>query len=150
MLRVGHAYEIAHIMRSGLERMYGTSGPEGNGENVIFYLTVYNEPVSQPAEPEDVDVEGIVRGIHRVARSEHPGPKVQLLGSGTILREVLAAAELARVRKEALLLEVGLLHQPVREVAEEIDMRAAAFMRSRIDTLRAPSRVRSSGARTCW
>ncbi len=41
------AYEISHIMRSGLERMYGA-----DAENVIFYLTVYNEPVSQPAEPD--------------------------------------------------------------------------------------------------
>ena len=39
------------------------------GENVIYYITVYNEPVAQPAEPEDVDVEGILKGIHHVA---HP------------------------------------------------------------------------------
>ncbi|MCY7399966.1 MAG: pyruvate dehydrogenase (acetyl-transferring), homodimeric type, partial [Nocardioides sp.] len=51
------AYEVAHVMQSGLERMYGTGGPNGNGEDVIFYVTVYNEPVSQPKEPEDVDVE---------------------------------------------------------------------------------------------
>ena len=51
------AYEVSHIMQSGLERMYGA-----DAENVIFYITVYNEPVSQPAEPEDVDVEGILQG----------------------------------------------------------------------------------------
>ena len=45
-------------MKSGLERMYGTSEEHPLGEDVIYYLTVYNEPVAQPAEPEGVDVEG--------------------------------------------------------------------------------------------
>ena len=52
------AYEVSHIMQSGLERMYGAR----RRENVIFYLTVYNEPVAMPAEPADVDVEGILQG----------------------------------------------------------------------------------------
>ncbi|WP_435746591.1 pyruvate dehydrogenase (acetyl-transferring), homodimeric type [Nocardioides sp. SYSU DS0663] len=76
------AYEVSHIMRSGLERMYGEGGPDGSGENVIFYLTVYNEPVRQPKEPDDVDVEGILRGMHRVSPASGEGPKVTLLGSG--------------------------------------------------------------------
>ena len=76
------AYEVAHIMKSGLERMYGSGGPDGQGENVVFYLTVYNEPVSQPAEPEDVDVEGLLKGIHKVSTAEGEGPRVQLLASG--------------------------------------------------------------------
>ena len=71
------AYEISHIMQSGLERMYGP-----DAENVIFYLTVYNEPVVQPAEPEDVDVDGILRGLHKVSTAEGDGPRVQLLASG--------------------------------------------------------------------
>jgi pyruvate dehydrogenase E1 component len=76
------AYEVGHVMRSGLERMYGE-----NAEDVIFYMTVYNEPVSQPAEPEDVDVEGILKGIHHVSSApeisgEGEGPRVQLLASG--------------------------------------------------------------------
>ena len=71
------AYEVGHIMQSGLERMYGE-----DAENVIFYLTVYNEPVSQPAEPEDVDVEGILKGIHKVSTADGEGPRVQLLASG--------------------------------------------------------------------
>ena len=71
------AYEVSHIMESGLQRMYGE-----NAEDVIFYLTVYNEPVAQPAEPEDVDAEGILRGIHRVSVGEGEGPRVQLLASG--------------------------------------------------------------------
>ncbi|GAB6987449.1 pyruvate dehydrogenase (acetyl-transferring), homodimeric type [Nocardioides pyridinolyticus] len=71
------AYEISHIMKSGLERMYGE-----DAEDVIFYLTVYNEPVAQPAEPEGVDVEGILKGIHHVSTAEGEGPRVQLLASG--------------------------------------------------------------------
>ena len=56
------AYEVAHIMQDGLRRMYTASEEHPQGENVIFYLTVYNEPVSQPAEPEDLDVEGAAQG----------------------------------------------------------------------------------------
>lgn len=70
-------YEISHIMKSGLERMYGE-----NAEDVIYYLTVYNEPVAQPAEPEGVDVDGILKGIHRVSTADGEGPRVQLLASG--------------------------------------------------------------------
>ena len=54
------AYEIAYIAREGIDRMYG----EGRGENVIYYLTVYNEPVHQPAAPENLDVEGLLKGIY--------------------------------------------------------------------------------------
>ncbi|MET1060219.1 MAG: pyruvate dehydrogenase (acetyl-transferring), homodimeric type, partial [Nocardioides sp.] len=71
------AFEVSHIMRSGLERMYGA-----DAEDVIFYITVYNEPVSQPKEPENVDAEGILRGLHHMSTSEHDGPRVQLLASG--------------------------------------------------------------------
>ncbi|HEX5088926.1 MAG TPA: pyruvate dehydrogenase (acetyl-transferring), homodimeric type, partial [Nocardioides sp.] len=83
------AYEISHIMRSGLERMYGA-----DAENVIFYLTVYNEPVSQPKEPEDVDVDGILRGIHHVSSAENEGPRVQLLASGVGFPWVVDAARI--------------------------------------------------------
>ena len=71
------AYEIGHIMKSGLERMYGE-----DAEDVIFYLTVYNEPVAQPAEPDDVDAHGILKGMHRVSTADGEGPRVQLLASG--------------------------------------------------------------------
>lgn len=54
------AYEIAHIVCDGIKRMYG----EGQGENVIYYLTVYNEPIHQPAQPENLDVEGLLKGIY--------------------------------------------------------------------------------------
>ena len=74
-----YGYEIGHIMRNGIQRMYG-----GNHEdpNVIYYLTVYNEPIVQPAEPENVDVEGIVRGIHKISNNVAEGHKAQILASG--------------------------------------------------------------------
>ncbi|HEX6149594.1 pyruvate dehydrogenase (acetyl-transferring), homodimeric type [Nocardioides sp.] len=85
------AYEVSHIMQSGLERMYGP-----DAENVIFYLTVYNEPVSQPAEPENVDVDGILKGLHRVSVGEGDGPRVQLLASGVGYPWAERAAQLLR------------------------------------------------------
>ncbi|MBM7519834.1 pyruvate dehydrogenase E1 component [Nocardioides nitrophenolicus] len=76
-------YEVGHIMRAGLERMYGASEAHPRGEDVIYYLTVYNEPVAQPAEPEDLDVAGLLRGIYRVSDSgTADGPRVRLLASG--------------------------------------------------------------------
>jgi len=90
------SYEVAHIMRSGLERMYGPGGEDGKGENVIFYLTVYNEPVAQPAEPEGVDVEGILKGIHQVSVGEGDGPRVRLLASGVGFPWVAEAERLLR------------------------------------------------------
>jgi len=76
------SYEVAHVMQSGLERMYTSTEEHPGGEDVIFYLTVYNEPVEQPVEPADVDVEGILRGIHHVSSAEGEGPRAQLLASG--------------------------------------------------------------------
>ena len=83
-------------MRSGLERMYGTGGPDEQGENVIFYITVYNEPVSQPAQPEDVDVDGILKGIHRIGVAEGDGPRVRLLASGVAVPWIEDAARMLR------------------------------------------------------
>ncbi|WP_244247073.1 pyruvate dehydrogenase (acetyl-transferring), homodimeric type [Nocardioides euryhalodurans] len=86
-----YAYELSHIMQSGLERMYGA-----DAENVIFYITVYNEPISQPAEPGDVDVDGILRGLHQVGTGEGDGPRVQLMGSGVAMPWVDDAARMLR------------------------------------------------------
>jgi pyruvate dehydrogenase E1 component len=83
-----YAYELAVIVHDGLKRMVE------NGENVFFYITVMNESYRQPAMPEGVE-EGILRGIYRV-RTVGDGEtrRVRLLGSGTILREVEAAADM--------------------------------------------------------
>ncbi|MDQ2993000.1 MAG: pyruvate dehydrogenase (acetyl-transferring), homodimeric type, partial [Candidatus Eremiobacteraeota bacterium] len=53
------SFEIAHIVKDGLRVMYGEGGADGVGDDVFYYLTIYNEPISQPKEPEGVDVEGI-------------------------------------------------------------------------------------------
>ncbi|WP_315132570.1 pyruvate dehydrogenase (acetyl-transferring), homodimeric type [uncultured Actinomyces sp.] len=80
----GYAYEIRHLVRDALERWYGPDS--GRNRDVMYYLTVYNEPIRQPAEPEDVDVEGIVRGIHRLAAAPvGSGPQVTLMASGVAL-----------------------------------------------------------------
>ena len=91
-----YAYEIAHIVESGLQRMYGSSAEHPHGEDVFFYLTIYNEPISQPAQPEDVDVEGILRGIHRVsaALGEQGRPRAQVLASGVAVPWAMKAQEL--------------------------------------------------------
>ncbi|MBN9152760.1 MAG: pyruvate dehydrogenase (acetyl-transferring), homodimeric type [Microbacterium sp.] len=88
-----YGYEIAHIVRSGLDRMYGGQHPD---PNVMYYLTVYNEPLVQPAEPEGVDVDGIVRGIHRISTGEGDGPRAQLLASGVGVPWALEAQQLLR------------------------------------------------------
>src|SRR5919112_1442149 len=56
------AFEIAHIVENGLHRMYGE-----RPENIFYYLTVYNEPILQPAEPAELDREGLLKGIYRYA-----------------------------------------------------------------------------------
>ncbi|MGO1637179.1 MAG: pyruvate dehydrogenase (acetyl-transferring), homodimeric type [Ancrocorticia populi] len=76
-----YAYEIAHIVQDGITRMYG-DGSDGRDQDVMYYLTVYNEPIHQPAEPENVDTDGIIKGIHQIQSDEGEGPRVQLLASG--------------------------------------------------------------------
>jgi pyruvate dehydrogenase E1 component len=84
------AFEIAHIVENGLHRMYGEKQ-----ENVFYYLTVYNEPIVQPAEPSDVDTEGLLKGIYKYrAAPETNGPRAQLLASGTGMQWALKAQHL--------------------------------------------------------
>jgi pyruvate dehydrogenase E1 component len=87
-----YGYELAVIVHDGLRRMCVDQ------ENIFYYLTVMNENHQQPRLPERAGVkEGILRGMY-LLREGNPKVKsrVQLLGSGTILREVIAAAELLR------------------------------------------------------
>jgi pyruvate dehydrogenase E1 component len=86
------AYELAVIVHDGMRRMYQ------NQEDVFYYLTVMNENYAHPAMPKGAE-EGIIKGLYRFregGRGKGEGEKlrVQLLGSGTILREVIAAADL--------------------------------------------------------
>ena len=82
-----YAYELAVIIQDGLKRMFA------DRERVFYYITLMNENYPQPAMPEGV-AEGIIQGAYRLRAAEGGGHKVRLLGSGTILREVEAAADL--------------------------------------------------------
>nr|WP_233529555.1 pyruvate dehydrogenase (acetyl-transferring), homodimeric type [Antrihabitans stalagmiti] len=90
------SFEIAHIVKDGLRRMYGgTPGVDGfGGENIFYYITVYNEPYRQPAEPDDLDVEGLLKGIYLYKKSTTDGPKAQILVSGVTVPDGLRAQEL--------------------------------------------------------
>ena len=83
-------YELAHIITDGLRRMYGEKP-----ENIFYYLTVYNEPISQPAEPENLDVAGLLKGIYRF----QPAPEgkefpANILVSGVTMPDALKAREI--------------------------------------------------------
>ena len=85
-----YAFEIGHIVRDGLDRMYGT-----RDENVFYYLTAYNEPITQPQEPADVDVGALLKGLYRVAAApDGQGPTAQLLASGSAMPWAMRAQEL--------------------------------------------------------
>ncbi len=85
-------YELGHIVKDGLRRMYGETP-----EDVFYYLTLYNEPYVQPAEPEGVDVDGIVRGMYLLAPAgEGEGPRAQVLASGVAVPWALEAQRILR------------------------------------------------------
>jgi pyruvate dehydrogenase E1 component len=79
------AYEVGVIVRDGLARMYGPAA-----EDVFYYLTLYNEPMPQPAMPDGVE-EGIVKGIYRYSAG---GGAAHLLASGTAIHWALEAQRL--------------------------------------------------------
>ena len=86
------AYELAAVVRDGIERMYGAKP-----EDVFYYITLYNENYAQPVRPDGLTDEEILRGVYRFAaapdlgRDAHPA---RLVGSGSILQQVLAARDL--------------------------------------------------------
>ena len=90
------SYEIAHIIKDGLRRMYGgTEGVEGfGGENIFYYITLYNQPYRQPAEPDDLDVEGLLKGIYLYKKAEGDGPRSQILVAGVTVPDGLKAQQL--------------------------------------------------------
>ena len=75
------AYELSYIMKDALRRMYGTSAEHPHGEDIFYYLTVYNEPYVQPAEPADFPggrealEQGILRGLYRYADAPRSRPR---------------------------------------------------------------------------
>jgi len=84
-----YAHEVAVIVQSGLKRMFVDKEP------CFYYLTVMNENYEQP-ELEEVPAEEIIKGMYLLRETQGDKARVQLMGSGTILREVEAAAELLR------------------------------------------------------
>jgi pyruvate dehydrogenase E1 component len=83
------AYELAVIIHDGMKRMYQLQ------DKVFYYITVMNENYSHPNMPKGSE-EGILKGIYCIQEGDEKGKKVQLMGSGTILREAIAAAELLK------------------------------------------------------
>jgi len=86
-----YSYEIAHIVKDGLRRMYGE-----NSENIFYYLTVYNEPYQQPEAPANLDVAGLLRGIYKVSEGERGKRKAQILASGVAVNWALKAQQLLK------------------------------------------------------
>ncbi|GAB2861762.1 pyruvate dehydrogenase (acetyl-transferring), homodimeric type [Actinoallomurus bryophytorum] len=88
------AFELTYIIQDAMRRMYGSSEEHPQGEDVFYYLTLYNEPYQQPAEPANLDVDGLLKGLYRYAeapevRGEAPG--AQILASGVGIRWALEA-----------------------------------------------------------
>jgi pyruvate dehydrogenase E1 component len=87
-----YAYEVAVIVQDGLRRMYGEQ------EDIFYYVTLMNENYPHPGMPEGAE-EGILKGMYLLREGEEAaagGPRLQMMGSGTILREVIAGADLLR------------------------------------------------------
>jgi pyruvate dehydrogenase E1 component len=82
-------FEVGHIVRDGLRRMYGE-----NSEDIYYYLTIYNEPYVQPAEPENLDVDGLLKGIYLYSPAKKGKKNVQILASGVGVNWAMVAQQL--------------------------------------------------------
>ena len=113
-----YAYELASIVREGIERMYGhgesrgdslgEEAPGASSHDVFYYITLYNENYSMPKRPADLTDEQIARGIYRLLEAPKlgkaarlAGDPVRLVGSGSILQQVVAARDLLAERRIA-------------------------------------------------
>lgn len=82
------AYELVLIVRDGIKRMYE------DGENIFYYITLYNENYMMPAMPDDESViDGVIRGAYCWRKSRSDGPQVDLLASGAIMQQAIHAAD---------------------------------------------------------
>jgi pyruvate dehydrogenase E1 component len=106
------AYELAYVVRDALRRMYEATPENPDGENIFYYLTLYNEPYPQPAEPADFPggtaglEDGILRGLYlysaaadldrpdEAERAADTRPRAQVLASGVAVRQALRAQEM--------------------------------------------------------
>ena len=126
------AYELAVIIREGMRRMYVEQ------EDIYYYITLLNENYPHPGMPEGVE-EGILKGMYPL--SSHPQAKVQLMGSGSILREVIAAAE--------LLAKDFAVHSDVWSVTSLTELRRDGHAAERWNLLHPQSEPRQSYVETC-
>jgi pyruvate dehydrogenase E1 component len=91
------AYEISVIMKDALHRMYEATPQHPDGENIFYYLTVYNEPYQQPPAPDGGAAldEGILRGLYKFSSAPDLGrPRAQVLASGIAVRSAMDAQRL--------------------------------------------------------
>jgi pyruvate dehydrogenase E1 component len=82
------AYELAIIVREGIDRMYGE-----RGEDSFYYVTIYNENWAQPPKAEGVD-DGVLRGLYRFREAPSGSRRVQVLASGPAVQEALRAQQI--------------------------------------------------------
>jgi len=130
-----YSYELAVIIHDGLRRMLK------NQEDVFYYITLMNENYQHPAMPEGVE-EGILKGMYLLRDGgKAKGARVQLLGSGTILREVVAAADL-------LLNDYGVISD-VWSVPSFTELRREGLEVERWNMLHPTSAQRRSHVETC-
>jgi pyruvate dehydrogenase E1 component len=109
------AYEVAVVVRDGLRRMYE------EGEDLMYYLAVYNEPYPQPAMPKGIE-EQILRGLYRFSETDGKRRhKVQLFGSGPMIRTALRAQELLAEHDVAADVWSATSYQQLRAEALEVE-----------------------------
>lgn len=113
-----YAYELGHIVMDGLQRMYGDN--ETRLQEVMYYITVYNEPIIHPAEPENLDVDGLLKGMYLLdSVQEGDSPTVQLMASGV-------GVPWARHARELLMEDFG-IRSNVWSVTSWTEMRKEAL-----------------------
>ena len=137
------AFELGHIVKDGLRRMYGE-----NSENIYYYITVYNEPYVHPAEPEDLDVAGLLKGLYLYSPAKNRRKKsAQILASGVGVNWALKAQDLLRRDwgVEASVWSVTSWNELRRDGLETDrhnlltpDIKARAFITNKLDGHRGP------------
>jgi pyruvate dehydrogenase E1 component len=130
-----YGYELAVIVQDGLRRMCKER------ENIFYYITCMNENYVHPAIPDGAE-EGILKGMYQLHTGGRGKVRVQMLGSGTILREVLAAAE---TLEEAFDVPVD-----VWSVTSFSELRREALTVERWNTLHPESKPRTSYVESCF
>ncbi|HEX7497111.1 MAG TPA: pyruvate dehydrogenase (acetyl-transferring), homodimeric type [Candidatus Limnocylindrales bacterium] len=100
-----YAYELASIIREGIDRMYVRGQGDGTSPDVFYYITLYNENIAMPKRPDGLTDEQISRGIYLLRdapdlgkSARYKGKPVRLVGSGSILQQVVAARDLLAER----------------------------------------------------